>query len=339
MPATLSIDSAALAANYHKLQTIAARSDVGAAVKANAYGLGIERVAPILWQAGCRTFFVAHAQEGVTLRALLPEATIIVLHGVQADTAALIRAAKLIPALNNPQELRLWNAPAWLHVDTGMSRLGFNASDLPQNYTPLMLMSHLACADEPYHHMNVAQLKAFRAYRQSFTAIPCSLAASSGIFLGQAYHFEMVRSGIALYGGNPTPSAPNPMQPVITLSTPVLQLRDVPAGTPVGYAATFETNRPSRLATIEAGYADGILRAQSGRGTAIIHQQEVPMVGRISMDLIVLDVTDIAAPLAVGDEVALINPQLPIDTIAARAQTISYEVLTSLKLRASSLSI
>jgi alanine racemase len=329
---TITLNKAALAANYRLLQK-RFTSECGAVVKANAYGLGVTEVAPVLAAAGCQTFFVAHAREGAELRRLLPDVTIIVLHGVQPHTTALLAEYNLLPALKSPADLHLWQRPGWLHVDTGINRLGFAADELPDYPQAVGLMSHLACADEPMHHMNTEQLKRFRTLRQRYPSLPASLCNSSGIFLGTAYHFELARPGMALYGLNPTPDAPNPMQAVVRVTAPILQLRDLAEGETVGYGASWMATRPSRVAVIEAGYADGLLRSLGPRGQAVVAGGiRVPFAGRVSMDMIVLDVTD-APPLAVGDEVELIGPHLPADDVAAAAGTIGYEVLTSLKPR------
>jgi alanine racemase len=323
----VTVDAPALQANWRLLKSKTA-GDCAAVVKANGYGLGIENVAPPLWQAGCRTFYVAHTLEGVGLRKLLPEARIIILHG--AHQPELLKAHNLIPCLNGPQDLH-WQDAAWLHVDTGMNRLGFAPSDVPENLKPSGIMSHLACSDE-HHPMNEQQLKAFREVRKKFADVPASFANSSGVFLGPAYHFDLLRPGVALYGVNPTPDQPNPMQPVVSVHVPVLQTRDVPEGVTVGYSATFMTARPSKLATIECGYADGLLRSLSVHGFAAVNGVRVPFAGRVSMDMIVLDVTD-APPVKAGDMVELIGAHISVDDVAQAAGTIGYEVLTNLKLR------
>lgn len=328
----LQVNHAALAANWQYLRDQAPSASCAAVVKANGYGLGIAHIAPPLWQAGCRTFFVAHAEEGVALRRLLPQATIIVLHGVRAQTADVLAQYELIPALKSHDDIRLWQKPGWLHVDTGMNRLGFAPDDLPAYDQALGVMSHFACSDEPVHFMNVQQLKAFRAVRAHYAGLPASLCNSSGIFLGPANHFDLLRPGVALYGVNPTPEQPNPMQPVVTVQVPVLQTRTIQAGETAGYGGTWMADRPTKLATIECGYADGFLRALSGRGMAAVQGVKVPFAGRVSMDLIILDVTD-APSVKVGDAVELIGPTISVDEVAQAAGTIGYEVLTSLKLR------
>lgn len=329
--AGVSLDTTALAANWLSLKGMVGEAECAAVVKANAYGLGIENVAPVLAKAGCRTFFVAHAKEGVALRKLLPDVTIIVLHGIKPHEGPLFTQNKLTPVLGGPQDLH-WTGPAWLHIDTGMNRLGFAPDELPERDNLLGLMSHLACADEPHHHMNTEQLRIFRAARIRYPALPCSLSASSGIFLGQHYHFNLVRPGIALYGGNPVPGQRNPMKPVVSVHVPVLQVRNVAAGETVGYGASFITDRPSRLAVIESGYADGLHRSLSTRGFVGFNGKRLPMVGRVSMDLIVVDAT--GYPVEPGDLIEYLGPTCPLDEVAEAMGTISYEVLTSLRIRA-----
>lgn len=330
----LHIDTAALVANWQLLKGMVA-GETAAVVKADGYGLGIANVAPPLARAGCRTFFVAHMSEGIALRRLLPDVRIIILHGVKAGEVALFKQHNLTPVIAGPADLTCWPAGGWLHVDTGMSRLGFPPHELPEGSFD-GIMSHFACSDEPQHFMNVEQLKTFRAVRAKYPGVPASLSNSSGIFLGAANHFELVRPGVALYGVNPTPDAPNPMQRVVTLTATVLQTRTIAAGSTVGYGAGWMADRETKLATIECGYADGLKRAMSGRGFAVIHDTKVPFAGRVSMDLIVLDVTD-TPPVAVGDKVELIGTHLSVDDVAATADTIGYEVLTSLRLARSSL--
>jgi alanine racemase len=324
----VSVDHRALIANWRLLKSMTA-GDCAAVVKANGYGLGIETVAPALAEAGCQTFFVAHTSEGVKLRQLLRDVRIIVLHG--AHEPKLLKDYNLVPCLNGPQDLH-WPGPAWLHVDTGMNRLGFDSQNIPDSLKPIGIMSHLACSDEREHHMNTAQLKKFRAVRARYAGLPASFANSSGVFLGPHYHFDLLRPGVALYGVNPSPWQSNPMQRVVSVHVPVLQLREIAAGETVGYSATWQAERRTRLATIECGYADGLLRSLSGRGYAAIHGVKVPFAGRVSMDMIILDVTD--APLVqVGDAVELIGEHISVDDVAVAAGTIGYEVLTSLKVR------
>lgn len=353
--AVLTIDLPAIQENWRRLAARAAPAECGAAVKGNAYGLGIGPVARSLWAAGCRSFFVARPMEGAELRGLLPrEAVIYVLDGLFPGQAEFYARQDLRPALIAYEEAQEWTAfgriygrqlPCALHFDTGINRLGFSisalallqADSLTRNGLNItLLMSHLACADEPSHPLNLRQRDAFAALRAQFPGIPASFANSSGIFLGPDYAQDLVRPGIALYGGNPLPGAPNPMLPVARLHGTVLQVRDVPAGDTVGYGASWTAGKPSRIAVLGAGYKDGVPRALSSRepgGPAQVHIAGVkcPIVGRISMDMMGVDVT--ALPLNAvtrGTRAEIIGDNITIDDAAAWAGTISYELLTRL---------
>ncbi len=345
--ARLTVDLGALTANWRRLVDEAAGSEVAGVVKADGYGLGAGEVAGALWQAGCRNFFVAHLEEGTTLRASLPEATIYVLHGLPAGAEDEVRAAGLIPVLNDPGELvryadlarrRGERLPAALQIDTGMCRLGFSQAQLERLEQDLLapldlvlVMSHLVAAEEPGNPLNERQRRRFEELRRLLPAAPASLANSSGIFLGRAFHHELCRPGVALYGVNPTPGRANPMAPVVTLEAPVLQVHEVAAAGTVGYGATYATRAGARIATIPVGYADGYLRAASGRASARIAGQPVPLAGRVSMDLIGLDVSALpAGAVRPGTMVELIGGPGGVDEVAAAAGTIGYEVLTRL---------
>jgi alanine racemase len=350
--AVLEIDLAGIAENWRRLGArLKPGARAAAVVKADAYGLGLAQVAPALAAAGCSLFFVATLDEGLALRRLLPAAEIAVFNGLLAGTEGEFGQARLIPVLNDLGQIAAWGAqastaalPAMIQVDTGMARLGLSPSELatlaaePGRLPGLPLraiVSHLACADEPWHPLNAAQLAAFGAALRSLSAgrppAPASLAASSGILLGPDYHFDIVRPGAALYGINPTPGAVNPMAQVVRLKGRILQLRDVDRGVSVGYGAAHRMERPGRIATVAVGYADGWFRSSIDRGSAGIAGQRVPIVGRISMDLLTLDVTDIAPELArPGAFVDLIDEQHDVDAVAAAAGTIGYEVLTAL---------
>ena len=348
--AVLSIDLTAIAANYRLLAARLGGADCAGVVKADAYGLGVAEVAPALTRASCRTFFVATLDEGIELRELLARAEIYVFNGLAAGGADAFAAHALRPVLNSLGEIDAWAAlgrrrgplAAALHIDTGMARLGLPPAELAvlaedrarlDGVTPALVLSHLACADEAAHPMNARQLAAFReaARRLAPAAARLSLAASSGIFLGADYHFDLARPGAALYGLRPQPDAPNPLAPVVRLQGKILQVRDVDSGMTVGYGATHRFTRPARLATVGAGYADGYLRSLSNRGSAHIGAERVPVVGRVSMDLITLDVTAIAPERAApGALVDLIGPHNPADALAEEAGTIGYEILTSL---------
>lgn len=344
--AVLHIDLAAIAANWRALAERASPGAVAGVVKANAYGLGAAQVAPVLYAAGCRHFFVAHLAEGFALREALGSGPMIaVLDGFAPGDDG---KAALVPVLNGLGDVLAHAAagrnagqarPALLHLDTGMARLGLDVGEqarLAADHSLLAgldlryVMSHLACADEPDHPLNAEQAARFARACAGLPRLPRSFANSSGLFLGADYASDLARPGCALYGINPTPGAPNPMRPVIRLEAPILQIREIPANASVGYGASFVAARHSRIATIAVGYADGYLRSLSGRGVAAYRDMILPMVGRVSMDLITLDVTD-APGIAPGDVLQLIGGAAPSpDDLAARAGTIGYEILTSL---------
>ncbi|MGH6932963.1 MAG: alanine racemase [Dongiaceae bacterium] len=344
----LTIDLGAIQRNYRRLRAeLGPGVDCAAVVKADAYGLGMAEVAPALAKAGARRFFVAQIAEGVALRSLLPAAEIFVLNGLQPGLEADCEAHRLAPVLNSLGEIELWSArararplPAAVHVDTGMSRLGLPPAEAEilvaeprrlQGIAPLLLLSHLACADEPGHEANRRQLRLFWDWRQRMPAAPASLANSSGIFLGPEYHFDLVRPGAALYGVNPIKNHSNKMEQVFVLEAKILQIRDVDRGTTVGYGATHRVASRGRVATVAIGYADGYLRSASGRGLAYLRGQVLHVVGRVSMDLITMDVSAVPPEQArPGAWVEVIGPHLPLDEAAERAGTIGYEILTSL---------
>ena len=346
--AVLEIDLAAIVENWRKLGArLRAGAYAAAVVKADAYGLGMAQVAPALAAAGCRLFFVATLDEGLALRRLLPDAEIAVFNGLLPGTGGEFRDRRLMPVLNDPSQIAAWRAdartralPAMIHVDTGMSRLGLAPGELtrlaaaPEQLAGLSLravLSHLACADDAAHPLNAAQLAAFRAACAALPPALASLAASSGIFLGLDHHFDFVRPGAALYGINPTPAHPNPMAQVVRLKGRIVQVRDVDRGATVGYGAAHHMERPGRIATVAVGYADGWLRSSSHRGSAGIAGQRAPVIGRISMDLLTLDVTGIDPALVrPGGFVDLIDEQHGVDEVAAAAGTIGYEILTAL---------
>jgi alanine racemase len=342
--AHITVRTASLAANFQAFRSLAGTVPVAAVVKADAYGLGLAGVLPSL---SCDTFFVARLSEAVALRALQPQARIFVLDGAQAETIPALIAHRLIPVLGNLAEIAGWQAAARgheaaLHVDTGMNRLGLPPEELSRLAAeaktrlagiPLALvMSHLAFGEDPAAAMNATQLSRFRAALAALPPAPASLAASGGILLGRDYHFDLVRPGIGLYGGAPHTGHPNPMQPVVSLTAPILQLRRIAPGDSVGYCATFRAARESLIATIPLGYADGVLRTASGRAAAMVRGRRVPVVGRVSMDLITLDVTGLP-DVETGDEAELLGPSLPVDEVAESWGTISYEVLTGLSRR------
>jgi len=352
--AVLSIDLRAVKENWRLLQARAGRAVCGAAVKGDAYGLGIHPVARALWEAGCRTYFVARPKEGEELRAILADATIYVLDGLFAGQAEFYAKLNLCPALISISEAQEWAAfgraygrklPCALHVDTGINRLGFSMVELAgllddrftmEGLNISLLMSHLACADDPGHPLNRRQAEAFGTVRQRLPGIPASLANSSGIFLGEDFTHDLVRPGIALYGGNPTPKVVNPMYAVAILEGSVLQLRDVGPGETVGYGATWEARRPSRIAVLGAGYKDGVPRSLSSRtpegpAQVFINGRRCPIIGRVSMDMMAIDVTDLGAgSIMRGTRAEILGRNILIDEAAAWAGTISYELLTRL---------
>lgn len=336
--AVLSIDLGAVVRNWRRLGEHHKGGAVAAVVKADAYGLGAAPVAAALREAGCRHFFVAHPDEGETLRDRL---------GGSAQAGPMIAVlngfggrdhARLTPVLNSLADIAAHRGPALIQVDTGMSRLGLPPAELDAlaadpaplaGVEPLYVMTHLACADEPDHPMNAAQAMRFAEACTRLPRVRRSLANSSGIFLGPRFASELARPGAALYGLNPTPGRPNPMEPVVRLRAPVLQLREIAAGTTVGYGAAWLAARPSRIATVALGYADGWPRALGGSVRGWLHEAAVPMVGRVSMDLATFDVTD-APPARPGDMIELIGPHQDADAVAALAGTIGYEILTRL---------
>jgi len=347
----LTIDLGALVANWRHLRERAAGAHCAAVVKADAYGCGIEPVVGALGAAGCATFFVAHLEEARRVRASTADAAVYVLNGMMPGTAAAYAAANLRPVIGSRAELDEWNAfraasgwhgEAALHFDTGMSRLGFAFEDasavaagLGNDHGIALIMSHFACSEEE-HPLNAIQIARFKSVRGHFGAIAGSLANSSGVFLGHAAHHDLVRPGVALYGVNPLPGRTNPMQPVVSLQGRIVQTRDVPQGATVGYSATWTAKRATRLAVLSVGYADGFLRAGSASDAragaeAIVAGKRCPLAGRVSMDLIAVDVTDVPAAQANrGALVTLIGDGITVDELAARAGTIGYEVLTSL---------
>ncbi len=351
--ALLTVDLDAIAANYWQLSGyLGPSTECGAVVKADAYGLGLEPVAGALWTAGCRSFFVALTQEGLRLREFLPDAAIHVLNGVDTDTAQEVAAAELVPVLNHPGQLEAWageaqaraaTLPAMLHVDTGMNRLGLSAAEVdalagaPERVAGLALdavISHLACAEDSDNPLNGEQLARFEAALKVLAPLRprrASLANSSGIFLGAPFHFDLARPGAALYGINPGTSDTSPMSQTIKLQGKILQTRTIDTPSTVGYGATHRAERGQRIATLGVGYADGFLRSLSNSASAFIGGVRVPVVGRVSMDLITIDVTAVPAEATLpGALVDLIGPEHTVDDLAREAGTIGYEVLTAL---------
>lgn len=342
--ATLDVDLAAVAANYRWFVDAAGPAACAACVKADAYGLGLAPVARTLWRSGCREFFVASVGEGAALRELLPDAVIYVLNGYLPPELPTLRAARLLPVLNDPRQLATFETdfppgtPAALQIDSGMTRLGLDIGDLSalgprwrQPGSTALLLSHLACAEDPRHPLNRAQLERFAAAWQALGRPRASLANSSGVLLGADWRFDLVRPGAGLYGLNPTPQQPNPLCTVVRLTAPVLQVRDVREDTSVGYGASYRMKAPGRIATVACGYADGYPRAASNRALALVGGQRVPLIGRLSMDLLMLDVSAVpAGSPQPGDAVELLGTEYDVDALAGAAGTIGYELLTHL---------
>lgn len=353
--AILTVDLGAVVANYRRLATVAPGSEVAGVVKANAYGLGLGPVVHALAGAGCKTFFVADAGEGAALRALLPDAVIYVTNGLTPGASALFSAHRLRPCLGSLVEIEEWRReartaghalPAALHFDTGLNRLGMTTGEtaailadhaLVAGVDVALVMSHLACSDEPEHALNARQLARFRAIRAAFPRTPASFANTAGIFLGPDYHFDLVRPGYGLYGGAPVEGKPNPFQPTVRAEARVLVVRGIAAGEAAGYGASWEATGPRRLAVLSAGYADGYFRALAsteGGGRVYLAGHYAPVAGRVSMDLLIVDVTGLPqGAVHRGDLAELVGPHVTLEEVARRAGTIGYEVLTSLGAR------
>jgi alanine racemase len=340
--AVLEIDLGAVVANWRALVARHPAGAVAAVVKADAYGLGAQAVAPALHAAGCRHFFTALPDEALAIRALVPGAMLAVLDGLFPGTAPDYVAHDLVPVLGSLPEIEAWTQaareagralPAILHVDTGMARLGLSPGELAR-LPPLAclrilyVMTHLVAAEEPGNALNLAQRRRLETACAVLPPAPRSLANSSGIFLA-GFGSDLARPGAALYGVNPTPGRPNPMRLPLRLTARVLAVRDIAAGETVGYNATWRAARPSRIATAAIGYADGFLRSQSNRGAALFDGKPLPLVGRVSMDLTTFDATGHEA-LQPGDWLEIIGPGRTPDDLAAAAGTNGYEILTAL---------
>lgn len=348
--ATLTIDLDAIADNYRLLRSKAGKAACAAVMKADAYGLGAARIAPVLADAGCRHFFVAHVDEGIALRPHLPRTVqLFILHGPLSGAEQECVAHDLIPVLNSLQQLTAWQRlaarlnrrlPAIVQVDSGMSRMGMSPQEaetwlsdanMLSGIELRYLMSHLACAEVQDHFMNAMQLHNFNSIRQRLPAVAATFANSSGIFLGDAYHFDLVRPGAALYGIAPVAGMPNPMRPVVRLQGKIVQTRTIRHGDHVGYGATYCAPGERQIATVAVGYADGWLRQMSNHGVAFIDGTKVPIVGNVSMDTMTIDVTGIDAERIVpGSPVDLICAEHSVDAVGKLAGTIGYEILTSL---------
>ena len=349
----LTVDLDAIVANWRKLEKAAVPAECAAVIKADAYGCGVDPVARALAAAGCKTFFVATVDEARAARAAMPSATIYALDGIFqncGDAFAKIDCKPVIGDLNELAEWDVfcrrsgWAGGAAIHIDTGMNRLGLTINEA-QGIVPrinagdhgiTLVMSHLACAEALNHPLNAKQLATFREIVSLFTGVPASLSNSSGIFLSPQFQFDLVRPGAALYGINPTPEADNPMQPVVDLKARIVRIRNVERGDSVGYGGTWTARRPTRLAVVAAGYADGYFRAASAndgtRGAeVVVAGKRCPIAGRVSMDLIAVDITDLEKnAVRRGHMATLIGEGITVDELAHHFGTIGYEVLTSL---------
>jgi alanine racemase len=350
--AVLTIDVDAIVDNWRSLRARAAPARCAAVVKANAYGLGASKVVPALVAAGCRDFFVATIDEGVALRQWVGEARIAILGAPVQTAPAVFSEHDLTPVLNSLGDIEAWARhceateqphPAMIHIDSGMSRLGLPPDEIAalvadptalKAFSVTAILSHLACADDPSNSMNDHQLSAFRVVLADLPPAPASLANSGGIFLGPDFRFDLVRPGIALYGGASSIKSPNPMKQVIHLQGRILQIRQIDSPQTVGYGAIYRAPQQRRIATVGVGYADGYLRALSNRSWCSIAGRRAPLVGRVSMDLITFDVSNVPETLAPpGTMVDLIGPDYRLDEIADDAGTIGYEILTALGTR------
>jgi alanine racemase len=343
--AKLVIDLDALARNFALLRASAQPDECAAVVKADAYGLGLAPVARRLLREGCARFFVATAAEARELRALARVAAIYVLEGVRDGSLDLLVEARALPVLSSLEQVRLWRGRgrALLQVDTGMNRLGLSAAEVDElvGHPELLegieielVLTHLACADEPEHPLNAEQLQAFEQLRGRLPTARVSIGNSAGTLIDADHRGQVVRPGIGLYGGNPFAARANPMAPVVSLSAPILQVREIETPQTVGYGATYAVKPPARLAVVGIGYADGYPRSAGNSGVAAIEGRRVPVVGRVSMDLLCVDVSSLPpGAAAVGTPVELIGETVTIDELAAAAGTISYEILTRLSPR------
>ena len=349
----LTVDLDAIVANWRKLEKTAVPSECAGVVKADAYGCGADQVARALANAGCKTFFVATLDEARVVRAAAPAAAIYTLDGFFQNTGESYAAIDCKPVIGDLNELAEWDVfcrrSGWtggaaIHIDTGMNRLGLTVAEaqgiIPRinagDHGITLVMSHLASAELVNNPLNARQLTSFREIASLFSGVPASLSNSSGVFLGAAFQFDLMRPGAALYGINPTPEADNPMQPVVELKARIVQVRNVERGETVGYGGTWTARRPTRIALVSAGYADGYFRAASAndgtRGAeVVVAGKRCPIAGRVSMDLIAVDITDIEKNAARrGHMVTLIGEGITVDELAHHFGTIGYEVLTSL---------
>lgn len=348
----LTIDVGAVVANWQTLRAQFTGRETAAVVKANAYGLGVAQIAPALEKAGCNTFFVATLTEGVELRALLPDVRILVFHGVQEGEEFAFRQHKLIPVLNSLQQVARWkpvakeytHATSALHIDTGMARMGLEVEEFEaivkadehvlRDCRVGLLMSHFACAPAASHPMNIEQLNWFNHARNLAPEIPGSLCNSGGIYLSKEYHFDLARPGCSLYGIAPQAGGENPVNNVVTWNAPIIMTRTLEREQTVGYGATETRPKGARIATVASGYADGYLRNASGHGAVgYLGNHKVPLVGRVTMDMLCFDVSEVPESEAhEGAHITLLGDRdgIRVDDVATHAQTIGYEVLCAL---------
>jgi alanine racemase len=334
--ARIRVDTDAIVANWRFFQKRAPTAETSAVVKADGYGLGAVEAATALAKAGARTFFTATCGEALEVRTTFGNGPrIFVLNGATPEDAGKIEAAALIPVLNSLDQLKVWDgrAPFALHIDTGMSRLGLAPEDLKAaasalTSAPELVMSHLACASDLGHEMNMRQCSRFVAAAALFPRAPLSLAATAGALIGPDFHFDMIRPGIGLYGSGGLDAGNPALSTAVTIEAPILQVREIGAGETVGYGASFTAPKKMRCATLAIGYADGYLRSLSGRGYGVLGGQKLPLLGRVSMDLVVLDVTD-CAEARPGAWVEFLGPNVPLDELAPLAGTAAYELLTT----------
>jgi alanine racemase len=351
--ARLTVRLDAIVSNYRLCGRLAGPAAVAGVVKADGYGLGADPIARALAAAGCDTFFVARLEEGIRLRPTVPSARIFVLDGATPDSVPALISHRLTPVLNSLAEIAAWNAAsretggsldAAIHFDTGMSRLGLPGEELAtlsadskkrlSDLRVVLLMSHLACADDAEARMNRVQLDRFRTALAMLPAAPASLASSGGVLLGKDFAFDLVRPGIGLYGGNVQNAVQNPFATAVALRAKVLQLRRIARGESVGYGASFRAERPSVIATLSIGYADGLSRSIGNRALVAIAGRSAPVVGRVSMDLLTVDVTDISPELLSTSVMAeIFGETISLSQAAADAGTVPYEILTSLNPR------
>ncbi|WEZ83905.1 alanine racemase [Rhizobium sp. 32-5/1] len=355
----LTIDLGALADNWRKMGRLSGKAPAAAVLKADAYGIGIEPAAETLYAAGARDFFVANAEEGADLRPFVPDGRIYILAGMWPGNEQLFFDNDLVPIINSEEQLSLFMSaisqhgdhPCALHVDTGMNRLGLTVAEAlalandpvrPASFSPVLIMSHLACADDQSHPLNRRQLEAFRTVTQAYDGVNASLANSAGVHLGPEFHFDLTRPGIAVYGGEAVNGMANPMKPVVTAEARIIQVRSVRSGETASYGASAQFSRDSRVAIVAVGYADGYHRSVSGGGVALrqatpsgafgfLHGRKVPHLGRVTMDISLFDVTDLPEnAVRAGDYIELFGNNVAVDDVARAGGTIGYEMLTSL---------